>query len=50
MIRRLRERHRQIIPIIALLAMIAFAVALIGREPRHPQPIPGVLRSHADQP
>jgi hypothetical protein len=49
-IRRLRQRHRQVIPVLALLTLIALAVALIGRTHRQLQPIPGPLRSHTDQP
>lgn len=48
MIRRLRERHRWMVPLIALLTIIAFAAALIGRRPAAPGAIPPALRGHAE--
>ncbi len=50
MIRALRERHRRLVPILALLVAAAILVALLGRAPRTATTIPGALRPHADQP
>ncbi|HWA15019.1 MAG TPA: hypothetical protein VG817_01200 [Gemmatimonadales bacterium] len=34
MIRRLRDRHRQVIPLLALLAAVILLAAILARHPR----------------
>jgi hypothetical protein len=49
-IRRLRDRHRRMIPLLALLAALALAIALLERSnPARPD-IPPALRQHSDPP
>jgi hypothetical protein len=47
MIRRLRDRHRRMLPVIALLTAIALALALLTRH-RTVSTIPGALRTHQE--
>jgi hypothetical protein len=49
MIRRLRDRHRIVIPLLALLVAIAIVIALLGRHPRATV-IPPPLRGQAEAP
>jgi hypothetical protein len=47
MIRRLRDRHRRIIPLLALLSAIALAVALFSRHSTTEE-IPRALGPHRE--
>lgn len=47
MIRRLRDRHRRIIPLLALLSAIVLVVALFSRH-RPTEKIPGALLPHRE--
>jgi hypothetical protein len=47
-IRRLRERHRRMIPVIALLAAIALTVAIVGRRLPGDGTIPPALEPHRE--
>lgn len=50
MIRRLRDRHRRMIPLLALVAALALAIAWFGRPRATPGEILPALRPHAEQP
>jgi hypothetical protein len=50
MIRRLRARHRRMIPLLALVAALAFAIALLGRINRKQPVIPPALRGQSEAP
>ena len=50
MIRRLRDRHRRLIPLIAILAALSLGMAIAGRRSAHGDHIPAALQSHREAP